>query len=376
MTGVHEKLIDRLDHENLIDQLEEVMAGKDIGRRAVMLRRVTDLFVLGSAKLSDEQIALFDGVMCRLVEEIEVAARSTFGHVLATLPDAPPNIIRRLALDDAINVAGPILSHSGRVDDTTLVEGAKTKSQEHLLAISRREALIESVTDILVERGNQQVVLSTAGNLGAAFSEFGYSTLVRRSLSDSDLAACIWSRPEVPRQHLLRLFADASESVKRELTQKDPRKAGLFLEIVAQAINQIQTRTRERSAIHGAANFCVQSLHEADKLDEAQLAEFARSEKFDETIVALSIITDLPVGLVERAFIDDRSEQIIVLAKATGLSWETVKAILLLQAKTKTVSTHKFDRHFETFVQLKTETAKKAISFYRIRERARTSRLN
>jgi hypothetical protein len=172
------------------------------------------------------------------------------------------------------------------------------------------------------------------------------------------------------------LFADASESVKCELTQKDPRKAGLILEIVAQAINQIQTRTRERSAIHAAANSYVQSLHEASKLDEAQLAEFARSEKFDETIVALSIITDLPVGLVERAFIDDRSEQIIVLAKATGLSWETVKAILLLQAKTKTVSTHKLDRHFETFVQLKTETAKKAISFYRIRERARASRLN
>ena len=49
MTGVHEKLIDRLEHENLIDQLEEVMAGKDIGRRADMLRRVTDLFVLGRA---------------------------------------------------------------------------------------------------------------------------------------------------------------------------------------------------------------------------------------------------------------------------------------------------------------------------------------
>jgi len=376
MTGVHEKLIDRLEHENLIDQLEEVMAGKDIGRRAAMLRRVTDLFVLGSGKLSDEQIALFDDVMCRLVEEIEMAARATFGHVLATLPDAPPNIVRRLALDDAINVAGPILSHSGRVDDTTLVEGAKTKSQEHLLAISRREALVESVTDILVERGNQQVVLSTAGNPGAAFSEFGYLTLVQRSSSDSDLAACVWSRPEVPRQHLLKLFADASESVKRELTEKDPRKAGLILEIVAQAINEIQTRTRARSASHAAAHSYVQSLHEAGKLDEVPLAEFACSEKFDETIVALSIICDLPVGLIERAFIDDRSEQIIVLAKATGLSWETVKAILLLQAKTKTISTHKFDRHFETFAQLKTETAKKAIEFYRIRERARTSRLN
>lgn len=372
MTGSHEKLIDRLEHENLIDQLEEVIAGKDIGRRAMMLRRVTDLFVLGSGKLSDEQIALFDDVMSRLVAEIETAARATFGHVLAMYPDAPPKVIRRLALDNAIEVAGPILSHSQRVDNPTLVEGAKTKSQGHLLAISRRPVLVESVTDILVERGNQQVVLSTAGNSGAAFSEFGYSTLVRRSSNDCDLALCVWSRPEIPRQHLLKLFADASEAVKRDLIKRDPRKANLIQEVVAQAANHIQSQTRERSPSFAAAQAYVQSLRETGKLDEAQLTEFAHARKFDETIVALSVICDLPVGLIERAFIDERSEQIIVLAKASGLSWDTTKAILLLQAGIKNGSKHKFDRHFETFVQLKVETAKKAINFYRMRARAQT----
>ena len=362
--------------ENLIGELEKVIAGKEIGHRAVMLRRVTDLFVMGSGRLSDEQIALFDDVMGCLVEEIEIAARATLGNVLATLADAPPKVVGRLALDDAIDVAGPVLSHCGRVDDTTLVEGAKTKSQEHLLAISRRKTLVESVTDILLERGNQQVVLSTAENLGAAFSEFGYSTLVRRSSSDDYLAACVWSRPEIPRQHLLKLFVDASESVKRELTKKDPGKAGLILEIVAQATNRIQTRTRERSARYAAARAHVSSLHESGKLGEAQLAEFACSEKFDETIVALSMICDLPVDPIERAFTDDRSEQIIVLAKAAGLSWETTKVILLLQAGTNNASTRKFDRHFETFTQLKGETAKKALTFYRMRERAQMPRLN
>lgn len=376
MTGVHEKLIDQLDHQYLIDQLEEVIAGKDIGRRAMMLRRVTDLFALGSGKMSAEQIALFDDVMDRLVEKIDTAARATFGDVLAMFPDAPPKVIRRLALDDAINVAGPVLSHSGRVDDTTLVEGAKTKSQEHLLAISRRKALAVLVTDVLVQRGNQNVVLSTAGNPGAAFSEFGYSTLVQRSSNDGDLAACVWLRPEIPRQHLLKLFVEASESVKRELTKKDPHKAAVIQEVVAQAADQIQSRTRAKSAGFVAAQAIVQSLREKGGLGEPQLAEFARAGKFDETIVALSMICDLPMGLIERAFVDERSEQIIVLAKATGLSWETTKFILSLQVGTNDRSTHKFDRHFETFMQLKAETAKKAINFYRIRARAQTPRPN
>ena len=44
-----------------------------------------------------------------------------------------------------------------RLDETTLIECAKTKSQEHLLSISRRKTLPEPVTDILVERGDQQL---------------------------------------------------------------------------------------------------------------------------------------------------------------------------------------------------------------------------
>jgi uncharacterized protein (DUF2336 family) len=363
-------------HQTLIDELEGVVADKDIGDRAAMLRRVADLFVVASGKLSGEQVALFDDVMGRLLEEIETSARAAFGHVLATVPDAPPKVIRTLALDDAIDVAGPILSHSGQLDDMTLVESAKTKSQAHLLAISRRKTLTKSVTDVLVERGDQQVTLSTAENLGAAFSEFGYSTLVQRSSNDSRLAARIWSRPEIPRQHLLKLFSDASESVKAELTSKDPRKAGVILEIVAQASQQIQTRAREKSAGYAAAHAHVQSLHASGGLSEAQLAEFARAGKFDETSVALSFICDLPVSLIERAFIDERSEQIIVIAKAFGLSWETVKAILLLQDNVKNDGKRRLDQHFETFTRLKIETAKKAIQFYRLRERAKVPPLH
>lgn len=358
----------------LIDDLEQVITDKNIGDRAAILRRVADLFVVASGQLSNEQVGLFDDVMGRLLEEIETSARAAFGHVLATLPDAPPRVVRMLALDDAIDVAGPILAHSGQVDDLTLVEGAKTKSQAHLLAISRRKRLAESVTDILVERGDQQVVLSAAGNPGATFSEFGYSTLVQRSSSDDGLAACIWLRPEIPRKHLLKLFADASESVKLELTSKDPRKASVILEIVAQASHQIQTRAREKSADYAAAYAHVQSLHASGGLGEVQLAEFARAGKFDETSVALSFICELPIALVERAFVDDRSERIIVIAKAFGLSWETVRAILQLQAKTRNGLTPKFEQFLETFTRLKVETAKKAIRFYRLRERATTPR--
>jgi uncharacterized protein (DUF2336 family) len=257
----------------------------------------------------------------------------------------------------------------------TLVEGARHKSQAHLLAISTRTVIPQSVTDILIERGDREVALSTAGNPGASFSEFGYSSLVRRSSGDDEMAVCTWSRPEIPRRHLLELFADASEAVRRRLSKEDPRKAALITETVTRAASQLQTKTREGSADFAGASARVQALRDAGKLDESAVFEFANSQKFTETVLALSIMCDLPVGLVERALVEGRSEQILVLAKAIGLTWKTTKAILLRQARAEK-STAELDSLLETFLRLRPETAAKAVQFYRLRERSLMPRSN
>ena len=155
-------------HQSLIDELEAAITHRSIGSRADVLRRVTDLFVAGSNRFDDEQRILFDDVMRRLVDEIEDSARAAFGKRLATIANAPPKVSCTLALDDSIEVAGPLLMNSEQLDELTLISGAKTKSQQHLLAISQRKTLSENVTDVLVERGDQQVVVSTAGEFGRA----------------------------------------------------------------------------------------------------------------------------------------------------------------------------------------------------------------
>ena len=59
-------------------------------------------------------------------------------------------------------MASPVLAQAERLDIKTLIECARIKNQEHLLAISRRKKLPEALTEVLVERGDQQVVLSIA----------------------------------------------------------------------------------------------------------------------------------------------------------------------------------------------------------------------
>lgn len=356
--------------QSLIDDLEAAIATKSIGDRATMLRRVTDLFLMSSGQLDDEKLGVFDTVMTRLLDELESSARATFGHILATVPDAPPATVRALASDFDIEVAGPLLTFSERLNDRTLVELASTGGQKHLLAISKRRQLAEPVTDILVTKGDHEVAISTVRNRGAAFSEQGYATLVARSTNDPDLARGIWLRPEIPRQHLLTLFAQASETVRRQLTHEDPSKAGVILEIVAKASQQIRDHSRRHSPRFADAYASVQSLYFANALGETELVGYAGSDKFEETLAALSLMCDLPIDLVERTFIEERSEQLIVMAKASGLSWGTVKALLRSKARLYSRPVQDFEKSLETFNRLNPDTARKAIGFYRLRQRS------
>ena len=161
--------------QNLVGELMNIAKIGPSARRAEILSHVTDLFVLEGSRLSEDEIALFDDVILRLTVEIETRARALLSMRLAPIPHAPPRTIHKLAFDDEIEVAGPVLSQSERLTEAALIESAKLKGQDHMLAISRRRTLGEAVTDILIERGDQQVLLSTAQNAGAKISVASFS---------------------------------------------------------------------------------------------------------------------------------------------------------------------------------------------------------
>lgn len=355
---------------DFIDQLENALSSKDIARRAAILRRVADLFVLHSGALPQEHVDLFDDVMSRLLDSVERNARAQFGNRMAKLADAPPRTVRTLALDDAIEVAGPVLQLCERVDEVTLLEVARQKGQQHLLAISGRRTIAEAVTDVLVERGDDAVVSSTAANGGARFSGSGVANLIEKAGGNAGLALSVWSRTDIPRQSLVKLFVDASRSVQQQMIEADPRRAELITAAVTEATAQVQDSARAGSSDFADARSFVEALHSAGELDEAQLQTFAGEGDFEKVVVALSLLCELPIGVVERAFVQEQTDQILVMSKAVDLSWVTTVALLLLQAGLAGGSGQQLDQYFARFSRLQTKTARTALQFYRMREKA------
>lgn len=351
----------------VIEELDRAMATGTPRRRAELLQHLADLFVFGVNEYSNDQIALFDDVFTRLVMTIEVETRASLARRLAKVPLAPPAVSRVLASDDSIEVAGPLLEHSERLDSAALAETARTKSQGHLLSISKRKRLEEIVTDVLVERGDRPVVLSTAGNPGALFSENGYTILVQRSEGDDELAGCVGLRRDLPRHHLLRLLTKASETVRQKLEAADPLSSGAIRAAIAEAVSCVQTRTTTISRDYAAAQAQIESLRAAGRLGDAAVAAFAAAGKFEETAVALAVLSDLPLQQIELALAGDRAETVLILAKAIGVTWPTVKEILAMRKREHGISKRELEQCLATFSRLKATTARQVLLFQRKR---------
>src|SRR6266478_10068391 len=108
--------------ESLLDELQATLAHGTVARRVETLRRVTDLFINGAVDYSNQQVGLFDDVFQCLMLHIETSAKALLANRLAPLDTAPPMTIRTLAFDDLIEIAGPVLSQSMRLDDEALIE--------------------------------------------------------------------------------------------------------------------------------------------------------------------------------------------------------------------------------------------------------------
>jgi len=352
------------DHQPIIDELVGTIATGDVKQRLRILQRVTDLFMAGSRGYSDRQIALFDDVLQRLAADIEVKARARLASQLAGVGKAPPKLIRLLAFDDEIKVAGPVLTRSEQLSDADLVENASTKSQQHLFTIAHRLKLSEAVTDVLVERGDRRVVHKVARNTGAHSSLAGYGRLTNRARHDRKLLLALAQRGDVPRQHFLKLLENESAAVRAKLLAANPSAAAAIRDAVDDVATTIQHEVRAASPQHVAATRDAFFRFKLHPVTEVNVHSPAHAQEFEKAVVALSKLGGFPVDLVERALLDQHEDMVLILAKAAGCSWTTARELAVMQAAKRNLTDDDLAIAFERYKKLEQGAAQNIVKFF------------
>ena len=167
-------------------------------KRRALLHAISDRFFGSGRGAVDDEVALFDDVVTKVLDEVEPMARAELSQRLADLTSPPRKTLLQLAEDD-ITVAEPILARSTALDDSDLDAHRPQRSQEHLAAIASRSTLSERVTDVLVDRGDDQVVDDRRGQSGRPLLRArGSRTLADRAKTNEGLLHRLSARTDLP----------------------------------------------------------------------------------------------------------------------------------------------------------------------------------
>lgn len=350
---------------SLLPELEEVVQHGSAEKRAETLRRITSLFLDGAPSFNEDHVALFDDVIGCLIEEIEVKALAELARRLAPVPNAPAGVVVTLAKNDNIAVAGPVLKQA-HIGDPDLKYIAETKSQAHLLALSTRLGISETLSEVLVRRGDGEVARSVATNRKARFSENAFTTLVKRAERDGVLAEKVGLRTDIPPRLFHQLLMQASEVVqKRLLAQAKPDTQAEIRRVLAKVTDEVAAKAAPRN--YTAALAAVQALHKERKLSEADVAEYAKTGKYEETIAALATVSAVPVEVVDRLMNGERADPVLILARAAGFGWRTVREVMNSRPGPKP-SRETIEAARENFERLTAATAQRVVRFWQVRQ--------
>ncbi|MDI1264522.1 MAG: DUF2336 domain-containing protein [bacterium] len=361
---------------SIADEVEAAIAAGSAEKHLDTMRRVTDLFLVAAEGYSGEQIELFGDVLERLVKTIElraladVSARIALAEMstqLASIKQAPPAVVRRLAQNDEISIAQPVLTESARLTPEDLVALAETKGEQHLLAISGRWWLNEVVTDALLKRHYPKVSRRIVSNPGARVSAQGYAIVIKQAADDPDLAVETGIRVDLPPDLRQQLLRSATEAVRSRLLSRAPPH--LFEEIrtaIATATagaNREMSRTRD----FAAARRFIASLKKHGQLDESALLGFAKQKKYEETVATLAELSRSSIEVIRPLMQSLRDDGVLIPCRVAGLKWETVAAVLDSRFASGSMGRHELAKAKEQYGKLEMENARRLLKFWQVR---------
>jgi uncharacterized protein (DUF2336 family) len=362
--------------QSIIDEIESVIGTGSDAKCLETARRVTDLFLASAGSFNDEQVELFDHVLARLIKAIEARALADLGArtalvdisiQLAPVAQAPPSVVRLLARNDEIRIAAPVLQESARLADGDLVEIARSKGEQHLLAISGRWWLKEAVTDALLSRRFASVSRRVVGNPGARVSADGFAIVVAQAEYNPELAVEAGIRIDLPSDLRRQLLSQATEAVRTKLLSRAPPH--LFEEIRNAIAASAGSADREMSRVRDftAAKRFVAELKDKGQLNEAMLSGFARQKKYEETVATLAELAQSTIDVVRPLMQSLRDDGLLVACKAAMLSWETTAAVLECRYSTGSLGAAELTRAKHHFAGMTTENARRMLSFWQVR---------
>ncbi|MBI3451979.1 MAG: DUF2336 domain-containing protein [Rhodospirillales bacterium] len=268
-------------------------------------------------------------ILRKLLGEIEMPIRRTLAERLARAPNAPYELIVRLA-NDAIEVARPILVESGVLNDDDLVVVIRYRTLQHRLAIAMRRQVSETVSAALVEADEDEVMHALLDNRNARIAQATLQYLVDRSRNSESLREPLLHRHELEPELAGKMYGWVSEALRRYIALNFDVDKEMLDRAIADSVEEA-IADYSRSAALGDATTKLANVLRNGVIEDPQL--FVRLLRAGEVALFEALFArfaNLKITLARQAIYQTGGRALAVICKAAALDKPVFASIFLL----------------------------------------------
>jgi uncharacterized protein (DUF2336 family) len=355
--------------ESKLDALISLAKEPSSARRRELLREVTNMFFNADAPHGPSEMELFDSVLGPLASEMEVAVRAELSERFADSDQCPAALLKSMATD-GIAVAAPILARSRLLTEDTLLQVAQTQGQEHLRAISSRRDLPERISDVVVDRGDDQTLGTLLENQSAQLSRRAQETVVDRAAQNPELHKAVVNRRCLPPDLLNEMYFMVEGRLRETILARNAKLDPQALEeALAKGRRTLAQRDGALPSDYAAAEAHVKRLIATKSLGPSVIAGFLRQGERSRFLVSLAELAEIDFVTAQRIVDRQEIDALAIVCKAAGFDRPLFLtfAVLILPAGE---GMKRAESYGGKYAELTHDAAMRTIRFWRMRRQS------
>jgi uncharacterized protein (DUF2336 family) len=318
-----------------LESLFKLARDKSTAGRKALVNAVSDLFFNNKDVLTDREKALMTDILRQIIHDVEMSVRRELAERLADAHQAPHELIVALA-NDEIEVAHPLLIQSDILHDFDLVEIIHHRTLEHQLAIAMRKTLTESVTDALVETGNEDVVAKMIENPSARISKSTMEYLVDQSKRVDTYQNPLLKRPDLEPELAKKMYWWVSAALRQHIVKNFTiDSADLDDTLESTVKNVIDRHGVSGEAENSKPAKLADRLAEDGKITPRMLVQVLRQGEIPLFEAMFAKISGLRPRLLRRMLFEPGGEALAILCKAVSIDKTDFASIFMLSRKAR-----------------------------------------
>jgi uncharacterized protein (DUF2336 family) len=353
-------------HANNFALLLELAKEGSSEKRRELLRQITDVFLSQPLDRSEKESILFDEIVGAVASDLETQVRIELSRKVADSPGPLRRTARRLSMDD-IEVARPVLERSRSLTESDILEVIDQKSQDHMLAVTKRPDIGEKVSSALVDKGEDRVVVSLLQNATAKIDRQTYERVAERAEINPVLHAPFVRNANVPLDMLNTVYLRVETDLRREIMRKFHGVSPAELEAA------LEVSRTHLSAAYGAlpsdfslAKEHVEKLTKAGSLKPPVLVQLLREERRTAFLVAFAQLVDVDFDLGQRLVASKDLDGLAMLCRGAGFDRGLFVTICIMVAG-QGGGLSKTEEYGAIYEQVPVAAAQRALRFWKVR---------